>query len=200
MKIIKVIIYLKESEQYSCSLVLVSSEDPSRMRAELGGERGLVVGLRERCKMGITEQGSLPSSPFTPASSTARRQLWVWQDSLAAKQRKEGNWQWGGGTKFSLPFFHHLYRLELETRWQAGVNAMWKTLHWMSQPVSKSSLSTYASHGLRSATASAFSVLMIKWRQYSSFLGWVSKIKHKVSWLYISSPFSFLPHLRICTS
>lgn len=91
MKIIKVIFYLKESEQYSCSLVLVSSEDPSRMRAELGGERGLVVGLRERCKMGITEQGSLPSSPFTPASSTARRQLWVWQDSLAAKQRKEGN-------------------------------------------------------------------------------------------------------------
>lgn len=63
MKIIKVIFYLKESERYSCSLVLVSSEDPSRMRAELGGERGLVVGLRERCKMGITEQGSLPSSP-----------------------------------------------------------------------------------------------------------------------------------------
>lgn len=90
MKIIKVIFYLKESERYSCSLVLVSSEDLSRMRAELGGERGLVVGLWERCKMGITEQGSLPSSPFTPASSTARRQLWVWQDSWQRSKGKKG--------------------------------------------------------------------------------------------------------------
>ena len=150
-------------------------------------ERRPVVELGERCKTGNWE-ARMPTSILFPALPLPEQGdwLWEWQNSLAAKQRREEGWHQGGGMKVSLPYLPHLYHLVLETWGQAGADAMWRAPLWASQPVHKSRLATYSLCGLRLGTASVFSFLIMKRRQ-DTFLAWFWRSNTSKVTLYLPS-------------